>query len=74
MSQVYMDSDVTNADVTRIKETLGDEWKIYVVAEAGQVEGFYNAHEALNTQFGVPGTYAVNFTADAENKTQPEQE
>ena len=74
MSQVYMDSDVTNADVTRIKETLGDEWKIYVVAEAGQVEGFYNAHEALDTQFGVPGKYTVNFTADPEGKTQPPQE
>ena len=69
MSQVYMDSDVTNADVTRIKETLGDEWKIYVVAEAGQVEGFYNAYDALNTQFGVPGEYDVAFTAEAEGKT-----
>ncbi len=69
MSQVYMDASVTNDDVTLIKETLGDDWKIYVVAEAGQVEGFYDAYDALNTQFGVPGNYTVNFTATPEGKT-----
>lgn len=68
MSQVYLDSEVTNEDITSIKEILGNEWKIYVVAEAGQADGFDDAYTALNTQFGVPGEYAVNFDAAAEDK------
>ena len=56
MSQVYLDSKVSNEDISKIKETLGDEWKILVVAEGVQAAGFENAYEALNTAFGVPGT------------------
>ncbi len=62
MHQVYMDPSVTNEDITKLKETLGNTWKIYVGAEGGQVAGFANAYEALNTQFGVPGEY--NFAWD----------
>ena len=72
ITQVYLDSKTSNEDITKIKETLGDNWYIYVVAEGGQVEGFENAYDALNTQFGTPGAdgyTAPNFTADAENKT-----
>ena len=62
MDQVYLDSKVTNADITRINAALNatdsKEWAMYVVAEGCQVEGFTDAYDALNTAFGVPGTYA----------------
>ena len=41
----------------KIIEFLGENPKILVVAEGGQVDGFTDPYEALNTQFGVPGTY-----------------
>ena len=65
---VYLDEFATNEKIAEINEVLGNEWKIYVVAEAGQVEGFDNAYEALDKQFGVPGTYEIDFEAEAENK------
>lgn len=66
MDQVYLDSKVTNEDITRIKNVLGDQWSIYVVAEGAQKEGFENAYDALNTAFGIPGTYTVKWDAVAE--------
>lgn len=57
MHQVYLDSKVTNADITKIKEALGDNWEIKVVAEGAQAAGFADAYAALNAGFGVPGTY-----------------
>lgn len=54
MSQVYLDSKTTNEDITKIKETLGNNWYIYVAAEGTQAAGFNNAYEALNTAFGDP--------------------
>ena len=56
ISKVYLDAKVTNEDMTKILEEL-TEIKILVVAEGGQVDGFTDPYEALNTQFGVPGTY-----------------
>ena len=67
MSQVYLDSKVTNEDITKIKETLGDNWYIYVAAEGAQVEGFTDAYDALNTSFGVPGTYAFDWVNAASH-------
>ena len=69
--QVYLDSQTTNEDITAIKQVLGDQWKICVVAEGTQAEGFANAYEALNTAFGVPGTdYVIDFTNQSvENET-----
>lgn len=62
MNQVYLDSKVTNEDVAKIKEVLGGEGiQIKVVAEGTQAAGFDNAYEALNTAFGVPGTYTVKW-------------
>lgn len=71
ISQVYLDSKTSNEDITAIKQILGNEWKIAVVAEGTQAEGFTNAYEALNTAFGVPGVdYTVDFTHPiAENDT-----
>lgn len=54
MDQVYLDSKVTNEDITKIKGTLGDNWYIYVAAEGTQAEGFTDAYDALNTAFGNP--------------------
>ena len=55
--QVYLDSKVTNEQVRKINEVLGTDWKIKVIAEGTQAAGFDDAYEALNTAFGVPGTY-----------------
>ena len=61
MNQVYLDSKVTNEDITKIKDALGDNWEIKVVAEGAQAAGFGDAYEALNEAFGVPGTYDVEW-------------
>lgn len=65
--QVYLDSKVTNADITKIKETLGDNWYIYVAAEGAQAAGFDNAYDALNTAFGDPTD--SNYTSKIDWKT-----
>ena len=65
MHQVYLDPKVTNEDVAKIAQQLGNEWHIYVAAEAAQAAGFANAYEALNTAFGVPGAYTVDWNAVA---------
>ena len=57
INKVYLDVNVTNAMMTGIIGVLGQTPKILVVAEGGQVEGFTDPYVALNTQFGVPGTY-----------------
>ena len=55
--KVYLDKAVTNEMMAEITKQLGPNPKVLVVAEGGQVAGFNNAYDALNTQFGVPGTY-----------------
>ena len=67
INQVYLDSKVTNEDITRIKEELGNEWYIYVAAEGAQAEGFDNAYEALNTAFGNPSD--AEYTSKIDWKT-----
>lgn len=67
MSQVYLDSKTSNEDITRIKETLGDNWYIYVAAEGTQAEGFKDAYEALNTAFGNPAN--SNYTSKIDWET-----
>ena len=59
MTQVYLDSRTTNEDIAAYNEALGANWQIKVVAEAAQEAGFDDAYTALNTAFGVPGTYDV---------------
>ena len=57
IEKVYLDTKVTNEDMTTILSEL-EEIKILVVAEGGQVAGFEGKpYDALNTQFGEPGTY-----------------
>ncbi len=64
ISQVYLDPTTTNGDIARINATIGDKWHIYVAAEGVQAAGFKNADVALDTAFGVPGTYDVAWVAD----------
>lgn len=54
MHQVYLYKDVTNADIEKANAVIGEDWKVLVFAEGGQVDGFDNAFDALNTQFGDP--------------------
>ncbi len=56
MNRVYLDAQATNDDIAKLQSTVG-EFQIKVVAEAAQTAGFGGAFEALNTAFGVPGTY-----------------
>ncbi len=63
INKVYLDKEVTNEQMTEIINVLGETPKILVAAEGGQKAGFEEAYEALNTQFGVPGTYDVEWTA-----------
>ena len=53
ISKVYLDTKVTNEDMTKILSELG-EIKVLVFAEGGQKAGFDDAFVALNTQFGNP--------------------
>lgn len=58
ITKVYLDTDVTNEMMSEIIEELGEKPQILVVAEGAQEAGFEGKpYEALNTQFGVPGSY-----------------
>lgn len=63
IDKVYLDKNVTNEQMVEIINVLGETPKILVAAEGGQKAGFEDAYIALNTQFGVPGTYKVDWTA-----------
>lgn len=60
--QVYLDSKTSNEAIASYNATLGSNWQIKVLAEGAQVAGFANAYDALNTAFGVPGTYTVDWS------------
>lgn len=62
MWQVYLDSRTSNDAVKSYKEALGENWHILVLAEGVQAAGFTDAYDALNTAFGVPGSYAPDFS------------
>ena len=60
--QVYLDSKTSNEAIESYIEALGENWHILVLAEGAQADGFADAYEALNTAFGVPGNYVVDWT------------
>lgn len=62
MTQVYLEQTATNEAVAAVKAVLGANWQVLVVAEGTQAEGFADAYEALNTTFGMPGRYAVDWS------------
>ena len=61
--RVYLDSKTTNEQITSINTVLDNNWQILVAAEGAQAEGFADAYTALNTAFGQPGQYDVDWTA-----------
>ncbi len=62
MHQVYLESTATQEDIEKANETLGANWQILVLAEGTQTDGFDDAYAALNTAFGVPGEYTVDWS------------
>lgn len=60
--QVYLDPKATNEDIEDATKALNGNWQILVLAEGAQAAGFDNAYDALNTAFGVPGKYDVDWT------------
>lgn len=69
IDEVFMPAETTNEDIN-YWNTNYPNWKnVYVVAEAVQADGFDDAFTALNTAFGEPGSYEVDFTADHQGKT-----
>lgn len=62
MSQVYLDSETSNEAIDAYIEALGENWQILVMAEGVQADGFTDAYEALNTAFGVPGSYGIDWS------------
>lgn len=62
MHQVYLDSHTSNEAIKSYIDTLGNNWQIKVLAEGVQAAGFADAYTALNTAFGVPGTYTVDWS------------
>lgn len=59
--QVYLEATATQEDMAEVYKTLGEQWNVVIVAEGAQVQGFTDAYTALNTAFGVPGTYSVEW-------------
>ncbi|MDD7602444.1 MAG: TasA family protein [Firmicutes bacterium] len=62
MHQVYLDSRTSQAAIDSYIKALGNNWQIKVLAEGTQAAGFADAYTALNTAFGVPGTYTVDWS------------
>lgn len=61
LEEVYLVPATTNEDIEEITEELGVEWNIIVVAEGAQAAGFEDADTALNTAFGIPGEYDIDW-------------
>lgn len=62
MNKVYMDTSVTQEQWDEVQKVLGStNVKIWVAVEGVQVDTFDDAFDALNTAFGVPGSYEVNW-------------
>ena len=61
--KVFLDAKLTQQEWDEIQKTLGYEnVKVLVAVEGVQVDTFEDAYTALNTAFGVPGTYTTNWT------------
>ena len=58
LDAVTMEPTATNEDVAAVN----GNFNIIAFAEGVQAAGFDNAYDALNTAFGVPGSYTVDFS------------
>lgn len=56
IEKVYLDTKVTDEQLAEIQADL-NPIKVLVIAEGTQAATFKDAYTALNTAFGVPGTY-----------------
>ena len=70
---VYMPPEITQEDIAYFDKNAPGWNKVYVVAEAVQTEGFDDAFTALNTAFGEPGKYTVDFQAESQGQIQVER-
>ncbi len=53
LNQLYMLSTATNETVTALDGNENGKYDIYAISQAVQTNGFTDAHDALNTAFGV---------------------
>ena len=60
--QVDLDSQTSQEAIAAYIDALGENWQIKVLAEGTQSTGFADAYSALNTAFGVPGDYTVDWS------------
>lgn len=72
IDNVYMPPEITQEDIAYFNENAPGWNNVYVVAEAVQADGFADAFTALNTAFGEPGSYTVDFLATSKDATQVE--
>lgn len=70
---VYMPPEITQEDIAYFDEHAPGWNNVYVVAEAVQIDGFDDAFTALNTAFGEPGKYTVDFKAESQGQIQVER-
>lgn len=59
--KVFMDTKVTSEMLAEMNEALGGNWSVKVIAEGVQAASFNDAYTALNSSFGVPGTYDIEW-------------
>ena len=59
LSQIYLKSDATNADVEALDADKDGKFDVLVLSQAVQVEGFESAEVALDTAFGDVATANV---------------
>lgn len=57
MDSVCLNPELTQDEADALKETLGDNWHIFVVAEAVQADGFTDAFSAFDASYSQIGTY-----------------
>ena len=72
IDNVYMPPEITQEDIAYFNDNAQGWNNVYVVAEAVQADGFADAFTALNTAFGEPGSYAVDFLTASKGETQVE--
>ena len=49
--QIYLEQTATNADITEVKEVLGDNWQIKIFAQGVQSTGFDDAYAAFEAAY-----------------------
>ena len=57
IDSICLNPELTQDEADALKETLGDNWHIFVVAEAVQADGFTDAFSAFDASYSQIGTY-----------------